>query len=462
MASENSSAKGMNGKMQFITDYRIEDFILNTTWNDIPPDVQERVLRCSVDLMGALILGSQGKQYEAGTRVASRIGAKGELPIIGKDDTFNLLGAAISFSHAANSFDIDDGYNMVKGHPGASFIGGVIAAALEKNCSYSDYLTTLTICYETAIRWGLVEQKHYGFLHSTGTYGAFGSAAGVGRLEGLSRAQLNNALSMADYHAPLTPVMRAVEYPSMNKDGVPFGTLVGTMAVIETQEGETGKTHLLEMPEYSEYLDSLGSRWYIKELYFKPFTCCRWAHQPNKACIDLMKENGVKPEQISHVTVHTFDSAAKLSKAVPYNTDEAQYNIAFPVAAAIVHGDVGFEQVKDEAVGDPAVLAMMEKLSFVVDPEMEKEFPEKRLAWVEMELTDGRVLKSSVYAAPGEHTDPELDFDWIKNKFRRVTAPIISSEGQDEILRLLTTPSEKPMREVIGAVNRYLPTRTIK
>lgn len=443
--------------MQFITDYRIEDYILNTEWDNLPVDVQERTLRCSVDLMGALILGSQGRQYDAGVKVAKRIGATGDISVLGERGCFNLLGASIAFSHAANSFDIDDGYNMVKGHPGASFIGGVLAAALAKNCTYAEYLTTLSICYETAIRWGLVEQKHYGFLHSTGTYGAFGTAAGVGRLHALTREQLNNALSIADYHAPLTPVMRAVEYPSMNKDGVPFGSLVGTMAVIETEEGETGKTHLLEMPEYKEYLDSLGERYYIRELYFKPFTCCRWAHQPNKACIDLMKGNDINPDRIKHVTVHTFDSAAKLSKVVPNNTDEAQYNIAFPVAAAIVNGDVGFNQVKDEAVSDLAVLAMMQRLSFEVDPEMEKEFPEKRLAWVEMELTDGRVLRSKVYAASGEHTDPELSFDWINNKFRRVTAPIISAEGQEKILSVMTVYNDIPMREIIRTVNHFLP-----
>jgi 2-methylcitrate dehydratase PrpD len=444
--------------MLFITDFKIEDYILCTKWGDLPSDVQERTLHCSVDLMGALILGSQGKQYDTGVKTAKRIGTTGNIPILGREDTFNLLGASIVFSHAANSFDIDDGYNMVKGHPGASFIGGVMAAALEKNCSYSEYLITLSICYETAIRWGLAEQKHYGFLHSTGTYGAFGTAAGVGRLHDLSREQLNNALSIADYHAPLVPVMRAVEYPSMNKDGVPFGSLVGTMAVIETEEGETGKTHLLEMPECREYLDSLGQRFYIRELYFKPFTCCRWAHQPNKACIDLVRENNLTPDQIKHVTVHTFDSAAKLSKAVPHNTDEAQYNIAFPVASAIVHGDVGFNQVKDDAVNDPDTLVMMKKLSFVVDPEMEREFPEKRLAWVEMELVDGRKLRSPVYTASGEHTDPDLNFDWINEKFKRVTAPIIKSEGQTEILKLLTSYSDIPMRDIIGIVNTYLPS----
>lgn len=457
MESEISLSNGSEN-MRFITNYRIENFVLNTEWGDFPSDIQERALCCSIDLMGALILGSQGKQYEAGTKVAKRIGAVGDIPVLGKPNTFNLLGAAISFSHAANSFDIDDGYNMIKGHPGASFVGGVLAAALEQNCSYKEYLTTLVICYETAIRWGLVEQIHYNFLHSTGTYGAFGTAAGVGRLERLSREELNNALSIADYHAPLTPVMRAVKYPSMNKDGVPFGTLVGTMAVIETQEGETGKTHLLEMPEYSEYLDSLGKRWYIRELYFKPFTCCRWAHQPNKACIDLMQVNKITSDQVEHVTVHTFDAATKLSRAVPCNTDEAQYNIAFPVAAAIVYGDVGFDQISDEAVSDTSVHAMMNRLSFMVDPEMEKEFPEKRLAWVEIELTDGRMLRSAVYSAPGEHTDPELNYDWILEKFRRITAPVINKKGQEKIINLLSAESNISMRTIIDGMNEALKT----
>ena len=167
--------------MEFVTNYTIENYIRNTKWEVLPQDVQERVIRCSIDLMGALILGSQGKQYEAGIRIGKRLGLKGDIPVLAKDEKFNLLGASIVYSHAANSFDIDDGYNMVKGHPGASFIGGVLAAALEKNCPYQEYLGTLLVCYETAIRWGLVEQKHYGFLHSTGTYGAFGTAAGVGR-----------------------------------------------------------------------------------------------------------------------------------------------------------------------------------------------------------------------------------------------------------------------------------------
>ncbi len=74
--------------------------------------------------------------------------------------------------------------------------------------------------------------------------------------------------------------------------------------------------------------------------------------------------------------MHTFDSASKLSKVKPKDTDEAQYNIAYPVATAIVNGDVGFNQIRNKALSDSSVLSMMDRLSFVVDPELDSLFPQ--------------------------------------------------------------------------------------
>ena len=194
--------------MEFVTDYKLEDYILHTEWESFPEPIRQRAIVCSIDLMTALMLGSKGQQFDVGVRLAESNCKDGDIPIVGNERTFNFLGATIAMSHASNSFDIDDGHNMIKGHPGTSFIAGILAAGLEKDVSYKEYLTTLVIAYEVTIRWALAEQEHYGYLHSSGTYGAFGTAAGVGRLYDLSREQLNNTLSIADFHAPLTPVMR--------------------------------------------------------------------------------------------------------------------------------------------------------------------------------------------------------------------------------------------------------------
>lgn len=440
--------------MEFNTDYRTERFALSAEWEQFPDAVKEHALMSSLDIMMALILGSYGKQFDAGEKLATLTGMNGDIPVVGSDKTYNLLGAAIVMGHASNSFDIDDGHRMIQGHPGTSFIGGVLAAAIEKNLKYKDFLSVLVTCYELTIRWALAMQKHYGFLHSTGTYGAFGTALGVGRILGFDEKQLNNALSIADYHAPLTPVMRAVEYPSMNKDGVPFGALVGTMAVLETICGSTGRTHILEIPEYREHLDNLWETWHILELYYKPYTCCRWAHQPIQAILDLKSEYGFGYEQVERVKVYTFRSAARLSKIEPKNTDEAQYNIAWPVASALVYSDVGYMQVRDEALNDEQVLGMMKRLSFEVNPELDAQFPGKRLAYVDILMNDGTHYQSRVYEAPGEMDDPGLNLDWIKQKFKRITRWLLDENKQEEIIDMMTNP-EQDMRikEIVLKIN---------
>jgi len=443
--------------MAFETNFTVERFALDAKWEDFPDSVKERALMCSLDLLGALVLGSCGKQFEAGERLALSAGLNGGIPIVGSSRTYNLLGAAVAMGHSSNSFDIDDGHREIQGHPGASFIAGVLAAAVSKNAAYKDFLSVLVVCYELTIRWALAMQREYGYLHSTGAYGAFGTALGAGRLLGFDEKQLNNALSIADFHAPMTPVMRSVEYPSMNKDGVPFGSLVGMMAVLETMNGSTGRTHLLEKPEYAGLVNDLGTVWHILELYYKPYTCCRWAHAPIKAIVDLMEEHSFCHADVDRITVNTFRSAVRLSRIEPANTDEAQYNIAWPLASASVYGDVGYRQVRDEALKDNRVLGMMKRLAFVVDPDLDAQFPGKRLAYIEVDLKSGVHYKSKIYEAPGEPDDPDLNLGWIEEKFRRITRPMLTAEGGEEIIRRVTdSDSGLRMRDFIVKINTEL------
>lgn len=446
--------------MEFITDYRLERYILETKWNEFPIFVQERALVCSIDLMMALIVGIHGQQFRNGVRLAKAM-QPGKLRILGNSDGFSFLGAATALGHASNSFDIDDGHNMIKGHPGTSFIGGVLAAALEKDITYREYLETLVISYDVAVRMGLAFQEHYQFLHSTGAYGAVATAAGAGRIFGFTKEQLNTAVSMAEFHAPMVPVMRAVEYPSMNKDGVPFGTMIGALAVLDTLAGETARTHLLELDKCRKYTNTLGNSYEIMNLYFKPYTCCRWAHQPIQASIELMKSNGITVQNIDHVVVHTFQAAARLSKIVPTDTDEAQYNIAYPVATAIVNGNVGYPQICNEALSDLAVLKVMKKLSVVVDPELDKQFPEKRLAWVEFFLRDGRVIRSRVYAANGEVSD-HVDFRWMLEKFGRITAPFLKETCQEDVLDMLMGSLDQRVSDIVNGINTALEKSSVR
>ncbi|MBR2309232.1 MAG: MmgE/PrpD family protein [Oscillospiraceae bacterium] len=441
--------------MNFTTDYRLENYILQTRWEDLPEQVKDRLKGCAVDLFGALLVGSRSRQFEAGLKLANSLFGKGDIPVIGAPDKLCFAGAATAMGHSSNAYDIDDGHNLTRAHPGTSFVGAVLAAAYEKDVSRNAFLTALLVAYETTVRMGAALMDYYQYAHSSGTFGAVGVAAGVGRLYGFTREQLNNALSVAEFNAPLVPGIRSVEYPSMNKDGVPFGVMTGVLAVLDTLCGFTGNKHMLEADEYRSYCDDLGQKYQVMDLYFKPYPCCRWAHPAIDACTGLMKENDLKPEDIEKVTVYTFKRATMLSKIVPRTADEAQYNIAWPVAASLIYGDFGMEQVREENLGEPRVVEMMQKLRFAVDDALDARFPAERICRAEILTKDGRKLVSPECEPRGEAKE-NIGVDWLCDKFRRITAPVLTRKGQETLIDLLTGEENVSVRTIVDTANQEM------
>lgn len=441
--------------MVFKTDYKLENFILNTRWEDLPEEVHERMKGCLIDLLGALIAGSRSRQFAVGLSLAETLYGTGEIPVIGSPKRFNFMGASAAMGHASNAYDIDDGHNIIRAHPGTSFIGAVLAAAYEKDLSLKELLTAMLVAYEATIRSGAAMMDYYQYAHSSGTFGAVGVAAGVGRIYGFSKEQLNNALSVADFNAPLVPGIRSVEYPSMNKDGVPFGVMVGALSILETLCGFEGNKNLLEAEDYAHYLDDLGEKYEVMDLYFKPYPCCRWAHPAIDACTGVMREHTLTAEDIEKVIIKTFHRATLLSKIEPKTADEAQYNIAYPVATAVVYGDFGINHVQEESLSDPKVLAMMQKLSFEVDPKLDKAFPAKRICRAELYTKDGKVYVSDNCEPRGEAHE-RVNVNWLSDKFRRITAPFVSEAGQAKILSLITGEETLPVRTLVDTVNSLL------
>jgi 2-methylcitrate dehydratase PrpD len=438
--------------MYFETDYMLENFILNTTWEDLPEEVQIRARVCFTDLISALLIGSLSEQFTTGKKLAKTIFGQGDIAVIGSKERFSFMGASAAMGHSSNAYDIDDGHNIIRAHPGTSFIGGILAAAYEKNISYKELLTTLVISYETTIRMGQAIMDYYDFAHSSGTFGAVGTAAGVGRIYGFTKEEMNNVLSVSEFNAPLVPGIRSVEYPSMNKDGVPFGVMIGTLAVMETMCGFTGNKNLLEADEYKHYLDDLNKNYEIMNLYFKPYTCCRWGHPAIDSCLEVMRNKEISHKDIKQVTIYTFKRATMLSKIIPKTADEAQYNIAYPVAAAIVTGDFGFRQITAEAFENPEILSMMNKLSFKVDPKLDEQFPQRRICRAEIVTNNGDKYISSECEPRGEANE-NIGIDWISQKFKRITEPVIQEEFQDYILGLLKGNLDISVRSIVDEIN---------
>ena len=144
-----------------------------------------------------------------------------------------------------------------------------------------------------------------------------------------------------------------------------------------------------------------------------------------------------------------------LSKIVPQTADEAQYNIAYPVASAIIYGDFGFTQVLEENLNDTAVIDMMNRLEFKVDENLDARFPAERICRAEIETKDGKHFISSECEPRGEAKE-NIGIDWLSDKFYRITGPVLSKDAQDTLLELITQNGDLPIREIVDITNKKL------
>ncbi len=67
---------------------------------------------------------------------------------------------------------------------------------------------------------------------------------------------------------------------------------------------------------------------------------------------------------IQEIHISTFAYAAALRTTHPNDTEEAQYNIAYPVAAALLDGAVGPDQVLPPRIYDYDVLCLADKVHY--------------------------------------------------------------------------------------------------
>ena len=199
-------------------------------------------------------------------------------------------------------------------------------------------------------------------------------------------------------------------------------------------------------------LEDLGEKYHLLDLYFKPYPCCRWAHPAIDAVVEIMANNNLTHQDVEKVVIKTFERATLLSKIQPKTPDEAQYNIAYPVASAVVYGDFGIDRVLEQNLTDKTVLDTMKKLSFEVDDEFDKAFPLKRICKAEITTKDGRTFISTPKEPRGEAHE-KVSVEWLAEKFYRITAPVIDKQKQRKIIDLILGDENIKIRKIVDFIN---------
>ena len=209
-----------------------------------------------------------------------------------------------------------------------------------------------------------------------------------------------------------------------------------------------------------ELWSDLGTRWRILEQYFKPWPVCRWAQPAVEAAAALLAAHAISPETIARVEVETFAEAVRLGAALPATTEAAQYALGFPLAAFLVRGRLGADEIGPDGLSDPAIAAMTRRISLIERPEFSHRFPASREALVRIVTDAGEVYTSPVTTARGDPDNPLSDGELMRKfadltchvgaeRSRRISETCLSlgTPGYvaDNLADLLVAPLQRPV-----------------
>ena len=210
-----------------------------------------------------------------------------------------------------------------------------------ESASWPEILLAIAAGYEVGCRISAARELEKLPTMSTGRWCAYGAAAAVGRLRRLDAERLAQALAIAGIQSP---EMSAAGYSRIMgnqvKEGIPWATMTGIMAVYLAESGLTGPLDILDHEAYfqaGDILEGLGEDWAIDRVYFKPYACCRWNHAALDALLALKDRHHLDGADIEAIEVHTFKRALKLTNETnPDTVEGAQYSLPFCLAVAAV------------------------------------------------------------------------------------------------------------------------------
>jgi 2-methylcitrate dehydratase PrpD len=407
---------------------KIIDWIHDVSWTDLPDGVQNQARRCLLDTVGAAIGGRQTRLSHIIRDFAASVyaGPAASLWLDGRQ--VSSPGAALANGMTIDSLDIHDGYTLVKGHAGAAVVPASLAFGRNAGISGPELLTAVVVGYEVALRAGRALHATACDYHTSGAWNALGCAALAGRRLGLTRDQTRHALGIAEYHGPRSQMMRCIDHPTMVKDGSGWGAMSGVSAALLAGQGFTGAPAVtVEGEAVAHFWEDLGDNWLITRQYIKPYAICMWAQPAVVGAVALRDRHQLVLDQIQTVRVRTFHEAVRLAQEPPQNTEQAQYNVPFPVAAALVYGQLGPEELTGAALQDSKVLALMDKIELVEDAGYNDRFPAERYARVEITTAAGRTLDSGDVTVHWMADDPPADTD-LRQKFRWLAGSCLPPE----------------------------------
>ena len=424
-------------------------FALELKYDNILPEAIKEAKRFLLDSVGCAFSALDNRDTKAAYNYIRDLGGKEQATIIGWGEKTNLPLATLMNSLLIRALDYNDIYwEQDPSHP-SDIIPAVLSTGEFMKKDGKEILAGIVLAYELEMRLCLAAfpgVREVGWHHATLTQ--LVSPVVAGRMLGLSEKEIAAAIGISgSSHLTLGGVV-AGHLTNMKNAADSFAVEAGVRAALLASKGYTGPVEVFEGKEgLFEVLDKvkwdrdiltkgLGEEFLINQCGYKAFPTEALTHQPITAAIEVMKENNLDPKEIKEVLVETTTRGADIlsdpSKYKPTTKETADHSLPYCIAVAVAKGNVLPSDFKEDALRDPFVWALLDKIKVVANPEIDNLFPKVKRAIVTIKTSKGEFKKQEDFAK-GQPERPLREEELI-SKFKANSEKKIASSRIENII----------------------------
>jgi 2-methylcitrate dehydratase PrpD len=442
------------------TQQALTKFIVETGYEDLPPEVIHETKRILLDSIGCALSGTTSEKGKIATRFAKRSESRKESTLIGFGDRVSCSDAAFANGEYICALDFDDITHPQ--HVTPFVLPAPFAIAEAYNASGKDLILAVAIAHEVAARLGIAISNFFELMHNDSLvpiqgYSScvFGGTAGCVKIMKLNAEKVSHALGIAGYAAPVQATMRfGFSIPAGMTKHLPAGWInqdeinaalmadMGFLGDVSVFDGDRGFWRYAgsQRWEPQKVVKKLGREWIFPGvMIYKPYPSCRALHTGLDCLYNLMDKHNIKCDEIEQINVWGGPEATipTFTNRKIANQVDSQFSIPYMFSVAAHRIRIGPEWQDMETLRDPQIVKFMDKIIPRVNPGFKKAFdknPDTELTKVEI-IARGKSFTEERENARGRQYKAELKIsdDELTEKFKRNASRLLPSHKIDRV-----------------------------
>ncbi len=420
----------------------------------LPAAVVARARALIVDTLACAFAGYDGAPCRAVRALADELGGRPVATIIGSGARTSMPLATLANGTMLRYLDGNDYYfARDPAHPSGQ-LAVALAVAEGRGRSGRALVAGLVAAYEVQMRLCEVAGEptlwRRGWHHSTNAQ--FAAAALAARLMTDDDTAIAHAMAITGSHQNTLAQLQSGAISMIKATAEAWVAKAGVEAAMLAAGGMTGPLDLLEgkagwiatvagTTDLDALLSPFGDDWRMLRACTKPYPAVATAMAPIESALRLHPRLRDRLARIDRIDVllpayALGTPAASAERRYPANHASADHSFYFAVAASLLDGHYGRLPIDAEQLAQPALRALLSKVSLSEDAALTAGWPQAAGGAVRVTLDDGSCLEERCPLPPGHPGNATPD-DTLRETLRNSAARCIGNERAEALLDLV-------------------------